>query len=146
MRTVIFDIDGTLANVDHRRDILKKKPSDWDGFFSAMENDTPNSAVVDLYNLSRESGLYETILVSGRPERYRKLTENWLVWNKIDFEVLIMRKDDDLRADHVIKEEILEELLGQGKTIAFVVDDRKSVVDMWRKNGLTCFQCADYNE
>ena len=111
-----------------------------------MENDTPNSAVVDLYNLSRESGLYETILVSGRPERYRKLTENWLVWNKIDFEVLIMRKDDDLRADHVIKEEILEELLGQGKTIAFVVDDRKSVVDMWRKNGLTCFQCADYNE
>ena len=28
-------------------------------------------------------------------------------------------------------------------TVDMVFDDRNQVVDMWRKNGLTCFQVAD---
>ena len=27
--------------------------------------------------------------------------------------------------------------------VAMVFDDRQQVVDMWRQNGLTCFQVAD---
>ena len=29
--------------------------------------------------------------------------------------------------------------------VAMVFDDRNQVVDMWRQNGLTCFQVADGN-
>lgn len=29
----------------------------------------------------------------------------------------------------------------QGKDILFTIDDRQSVVDMWRANGITCLQC-----
>ena len=31
------------------------------------------------------------------------------------------------------------------ENIVGVFDDRQKVVDMWRKNGLTCFQVADGN-
>ncbi|MBV1934915.1 MAG: hypothetical protein KUG59_09500 [Parvibaculaceae bacterium] len=54
-----------------------------------------------------------------------------------------MRPDNDSRADHIIKEEILDKLLAQGAEIEFAVDDRNQVVNMWRRRGITCLQC-DY--
>lgn len=145
MKSVLFDIDGTLANISSRREILKKDQHNWKDFFEAMGDDVPNDDVVELYNLVKTSQNYECVIVSGRPEKYRELTEQWLAWNKIEFDLLLMRPTDDNRADHIIKEEILDRLLSEGKEVAFVVDDRKSVVDMWRRRGLTCLQCADYD-
>jgi hypothetical protein len=52
-----------------------------------------------------------------------------------------MRADKDHRADHIIKKEILDSFLAQGLDIAFTVDDRQQVVDMWRENNITCLQC-----
>lgn len=144
-KTVIFDVDGTLADIDHRRPILERDPHDWKNFFDAMGEDTPNAAVVALYQLVWNSDDYLCVIVSGRPESYRTLTEQWLTWNGIPYDRLIMRSTSDQRADHVIKEEILDRLLSEGSEIAFVVDDRKSVVEMWRRRGITCFQCEDYN-
>lgn len=146
MKTVLYDIDGTLANTEHRQSILKDDPHNWKAFFAAMGDDTTNKAVVELYRLLWASEQHECIIVSGRPEQYRKVTEQWFIWNDIPFGRLIMRPKNDNRADHIIKEDMLNKLLSEGKEISFVVDDRKSVVDMWRRNGLTCFQCDDYDE
>lgn len=143
-KIVLFDIDGTLANIDHRRSILDRDPHNWKEFFASMGDDTPNKAVVDLYSLLWASDKHECIIVSGRPEDYRKITEQWFIWNNIPFDRLIMRPKNDSCSDHVIKEEMLKTLLAEGKEIAFVVDDRQSVVDMWRRNGLTCFQCDTF--
>ena len=57
-----------------------------------------------------------------------------------------MREDKDSRPDSEVKQDILRRLQGQCKKILFVVDDRQSVVDMWRANGVTCLQCkkGDY--
>ncbi|MBL4618367.1 MAG: hypothetical protein JKY46_11795 [Robiginitomaculum sp.] len=144
MKVVLFDIDGTLVNIEHRRSILQNDPHDWKSFFAAMGDDTPNTAVVNLYLLLWASDEYDCIILSGRPENYRAMTEQWFIWNAIPFDRLILRSKNDNRADHIVKEEILNTLLAEGKEIAFVVDDRQSVVDMWRRNGLTCFQCAEY--
>jgi len=35
----------------------------------------------------------------------------------------------------------LHKLIAEGARIEFVVDDRQQVVDMWRRNGITCLQC-----
>lgn len=145
IKTILFDIDGTLANVEHRRPILEKDPHNWKDFFAVMGEDTPNKPVVELYQLIWHSPQYECIIVSARPEQYRQLTEQWLTWNNIEFDQLLMRPDNDQRPDHLIKEEMLKTLQSEGKKIAFVVDDRKSVVEMWRRNGITCFQCDDYD-
>ncbi len=140
-KTVLFDIDGTLADIAHRRVFLDKIPPDWKSFNAEMGEDTPNAPVVSLYQTLWDSGAYDIILVTGRNEQYRKVTEQWLTWNLIEFSRLIMRADKDFRADHIIKEEILHALRAEGKDILFTVDDRQQVVDMWRRNGITCLQC-----
>jgi hypothetical protein len=140
---VLFDIDGTLALIDHRRPLLDGDKPDWRTFNSKMGDDTPNCPVVELYKALWDIQKYQLILVSGRGEEYRKITETWLTWNSIPFERLLMRPRGDFRSDVKIKQEILNQLLNEGREIAFAVDDRSSVVDMWRRNGITCLQCAE---
>jgi len=140
-QTVLFDIDGTLADVEHRRVFLKSPKPDWKAFNERMGDDTTKLAIADLYRALWDSGKYELIILTGRGEEHRKITEQWLVWNNIPFNRLIMRSAKDFRADHIIKEEMLNLLLSEEKNISFVVDDRQQVVDMWRRNGIVCLQC-----
>jgi hypothetical protein len=143
--TVLFDIDGTIADIKHRRSYLDGSTPDWRSFNSKMGDDTPNYPVVELYKTLWDSERYHMFLVSGRGEEHRKITETWLTWNSIPFERLLMRPRKDFRPDVEIKQEILLQLKAEGKEISFVVDDRNSVVDMWRKNNVTCLQCAEGN-
>ncbi len=141
MQTVIFDIDGTLADIRHRRGFLDGERPNWKQFNEAMGEDTPNIPVVSLYKTLWESGQYKIEVVTGRNERFRAVTENWFIWNEIPFANITMRPDKDFRADSDLKQEILNGFLSKGHNIAFVVDDRQQVVEMWRRNGITCFQC-----
>jgi FMN phosphatase YigB (HAD superfamily) len=139
--TVLFDIDGTLANIEHRRQLVQREKPDWKSFNAQMGDDAPNWPIVSLYRSLWNACEYDLILVTGRNEVYRKVTEQWLAWNEIPFGDMYMRADNDFRSDHVIKEEILSRLQSLGKQILFVVDDRQQVVDMWRHNGITVLQC-----
>lgn len=142
---MLFDIDGTLADIEHRRKFVQCEKPDWKSFNARMGEDTPNWPIVSLYCSLWNTGDYDLILVTGRNEAYRKITEQWLTWNAIPFGDMYMRGDNDFRNDHVIKEEILGHLLSRGRRILFVVDDRQQVVDMWRRNGITVLQCDQGN-
>jgi FMN phosphatase YigB (HAD superfamily) len=141
MKTVIFDIDGTLADIRHRRVFLEGERPDWFRFNEAMGDDTPNIPITSLYKTLWESGQYQMEIVTGRNERFRQITERWLTWNEIPFSRLTMRPNKDQRPDYIIKQEILDGFLSEGLDITFTVDDRQQVVDMWRRNGITCLQC-----
>jgi phosphoglycolate phosphatase-like HAD superfamily hydrolase len=141
LQVVIFDLDGTLADINHRRIHLSSHNPNWKSFNSAMADDVPNKPIVNLYKTLWDSQRYQLVIVSGRSDEYRKFTEQWLSWNEIPFSELIMRKKSDSRSDHIVKEEILKQIQSLNKEIAFVVDDRQQVVDMWRRNGITCLQC-----
>jgi predicted kinase len=137
---VIFDIDGTLSDPTHRLEHVRKK--DWKTFFSLMADDPVHKPVRWLLNAVRDQMITEVeiLLVSGRPEDYRKQTESWLKTHEISYEELFMRPSGDHRADFIVKSQILDKIL-ETYEILFVVDDRNSVVQMWRERGLTCFQC-----
>lgn len=136
MKSIIVDIDGTLADCSHRRHFLQNR--NWDGFFGAMADDNPIQAVIDCVNSLSHN--YKIVLVSGRPDNYWEVTRQWLDRYSVSFDDLKMRKSGDTRHDTIIKKEILDSM---SDDIAFVIDDRQSVVKMWRDNGLTCLQ-ADY--
>ena len=53
-----------------------------------------------------------------------------------------MRKDGDQRADHIVKREILDHIRKAGFEPVLVFDDRQSVVDMWRDQGIRVAQTA----
>jgi hypothetical protein len=140
-KSILFDIDGTLASIEHRRSFLAGSRPDWRSFNARMGDDLPNGPIVELYTALWETAKYDMILLSGRSEDFRPITEKWLVWNNIPFSQLFMRPSGDFRADFEVKFEILEKIQASGREILFAVDDRQSVVDMWRANGITCLQC-----
>ncbi|MBL4811262.1 MAG: hypothetical protein JKX69_02630 [Rhodobacteraceae bacterium] len=142
-QTVLFDIDGTLADITHRRGYLDGDRPNWAKFNATMGDDTPFEPICALYRTLWETGAYNMVLVTGRSADFRKITEQWLVWNALPYERLLMRKANDYRADYIVKEEILDRLLAGGEDIAFTVDDRQQVVDMWRRRGITCLQCDE---
>jgi hypothetical protein len=147
---VIFDIDGTCAIVDHRLHHVTNGKKDWKAFFEAMGDDTPNHAVLSIMDMC--FGTHAAVfVVSGRPEKYRRMTIEWFENHEVStilFEALLMRADGDHRPDDQVKREILENIRGQGFEPKWVVDDRQSVVDMWRSEGIVCLQCAPgtYND
>lgn len=139
--TIIFDIDGTLADISHR--IHHAFNKDWENFKRDFDEDIPIYPIIKMYQTLQESGKYNMIIISGRTEDTRLQTQEWLATHEIKYQVLLMRKTHDYRPDDVVKHEILtKKLLHDGHYILFAVEDRKRVVDMWRTNGLICLQCA----
>lgn len=140
---IIVDIDGTIANCEHRQIHVRNKPKDWKAFFRAIPEDTPHDDIIMLVRLLYEAG-HTIILCSGRSEKDRKATEEWLVKHEFTFYVkLYMRAAMDYRPDYIIKEELLGKMREEGYAPKMAIDDRSSVVAMWRRNGLRCLQVAD---
>ena len=140
-RIIIFDIDGTLADVSHRVDRIPN----WKHFQTDHHLDTPIKAIVDLFQNLEDNPRrdYAVYCVSARMEHEREATNKWLTEHGIYYNELILRQNNDIRDDDIFKEEVLQRLKQEGREILFVVEDRKRVVDMWRRNGVTCLQCAD---
>ena len=139
----IFDLDGTLADISHRLHFIDKKKKDWTGFYRACSEDEPILEIRDLANTIGESNITRIWIVSGRSSEVRKETWHWLCDNSVLFDRLFMRYEKDHRPDFEIKEEWLRGLHQEVRdNIACVFEDRQSVVDMWRKNGIKCCQVA----
>ncbi|HEU0296470.1 MAG TPA: HAD family acid phosphatase [Anaerolineales bacterium] len=132
---VIFDIDGTLADVSERIHHVRKKPKNWNAFFQGMAQDKAIHSVVRLCNILYASGI-KIILCSGRSEEHRPETIRWLAEKGVDYHELILRPDGDRRTDAAVKREVLAGL--DRSKILFVVEDRSRVVQMWRSEGLVC--------
>ena len=152
----IFDLDGTLANIDARRKLAQDsakpgKKMNWDAFFnpSNIGLDKPNHPVIKMAQVLAESG-HMIAIFSGRSQKMAWVTKSWLVKNQVPFHVIKMRPkagQDAFTPDDDLKQMWLDDFADKvGKdNIVGVFDDRQKVVDMWRKNGLTCFQVAEGN-
>ncbi|HJS19483.1 MAG TPA: HAD family acid phosphatase [Anaerolineales bacterium] len=136
---VIFDIDGTLADISERVHHVRKKPKNWKAFNAGMAQDKAVHSMVRLCNILYAAGI-RIVLCSGRNEKNRPETVEWLEEHAVKYHDLLLRKDEDYRSDAVVKREILQTL--DKSKILFVVEDRSRVVEMWRSEGLVCLQPA----
>ena len=147
--TIIFDLDGTLALIDKRREVSTKPNGklDWGKFFdpSNIKLDEPNLPVIKTAQLFAEQG-FNIVILSGRSNKTETATRSWLSKNKVPFNKLIMRDSETnhFTPDWVLKKNMLDENLDIDD-IFLVVDDRDRVVKLWRSLGLTTFQVAEGN-
>lgn len=162
----IFDLDGTLANMQHRVNLIpsvglgitpEDRAAQWDRFFQACEFDRPIWPVIHTFHDLLRAGA-DILIWSGRSDSVRRQTVRWLVeevlWTcsnplvegyirTLD-DQLRMRPMKDHRPDHQLKELWLNELSPEDrKRLVAVFDDRDEVVAMWRRNGVICFQVAE---
>lgn len=140
-RSVLFDLDGTLADNEHRRHFISGEEEDWRSYNDRMAYDRPNRPIVELAQELHAAG-YPLIMVTGREEKFRTVSLDWLDLQHVPCDGLYMRATGDFRDDSVVKSELLDQIIAAGFKPWLVVDDRKRVVDMWRQRGLTCLQCA----
>ena len=139
---VVFDIDGTLVNIEHRLDYVRSQPKNWEAFDAGIPNDKVNEPVAKVFH-ALHKGENTLIFASGRNERSRQATVDWLRKNKMwfgDYSKLYMRKADDFRSDDIVKQEMLDQIIADyGRKPDMVFDDRPRVVRMWRDNGIFVF-------
>lgn len=151
MKTVIFDLDGTLALIDDRRAVSTKDNGkmDWDTFFDPknIQLDKPNWPVILMAQTLKKAG-HRIVIFSGRSKATKDATRDWLKNLDIPFDVLKMRPTGGglkWMKDDLLKKKWLDDLFPNTDDIICVFDDRDKVVQMWRDNGITCFQVADGN-
>ncbi len=141
---VIFDMDGTLADCEHRRHFVEGKKKNFDRFYGAMASDARNDPIAGLCNMYFMHD-WHVVICTGRPEEYREVTEQWLRSHGVFYHELMMRPDARKHdPDYAVKQDMLNEIL-KTREVHVAVDDRNQVVDMWRRNGITCLQVADGN-
>lgn len=141
---VVFDIDGTLANIEHRRQFVASKPKNWAAFNAGMKFDKVHEDISRLLFILYCSGSM-VVLCSGRGEENRKVTEEWLFKNEIPYDKLYMRSAGDYRKDSIVKVELLARIREEWGEPSLWFDDRNQVVDAIRAEGVRVLQVCDGN-
>lgn len=134
-RAIIVDIDGTIAHHNGRN------PYDTTRYHEDTVDEAVQLVLSAWMDYSNNSD--SVIIMSGRDEAYREVTEEWLRVNGVYWDFFYMRPEGDVRNDAIVKNELFEKYVAGFFNIDFVLDDRQRVVDMYRSKGLKVLQ-VDY--
>ena len=147
MKWIIFDLDGTLADIEDRRQLCTKENGkmDWNKFFDPdnIKLDKPNWPVINTLLAFVQAG-YRIAIFSGRSASTKDATIEWLREHDINWDILKMRPERNYSPDEQLKLGWLNDMQWKNE-VECVFDDRQKVVDMWREIGLTCMQVAPGN-
>ncbi|TXS54434.1 polynucleotide kinase [Streptomyces sp. t39] len=127
---VMCDIDGTLA--------LRGDRGPFD--FSRCDEDVLNISVRQALSSFRRADDDVIVLLSGRSEDHRDMTEAWLRRHEVPYDELWMRASGDGRRDDVVKAELFDRHVRHRFAVRVSLDDRDRVVAVWRRMGLPTWQ------
>ncbi|GGN39566.1 phosphatase domain-containing protein [Streptomyces fuscichromogenes] len=130
----VFDIDNTLADTAHRQRFLERRPRDWDAFFAAAPHDPPIAEGIALAVATGEE--CEIVYLTGRPERCRRDTRDWLAAHGLPEGQVHMRRNADRRPARHTKLEILRRL-AERREVRVLVDDDELVCDAAERAGFS---------
>ena len=124
-KAVIVDVDGTVADMEGIR-----KPYEW----HKVIRDKPRTMVLSMVRGLQKEG-YKIIFLSGRDGVCHDDTLSWLHMHFGQFDKFLMREQDDMRKDFVIKEELFWTVADQYNIIG-AIDDRHQVLRLWEELGI----------
>jgi hypothetical protein len=133
------DLDGVVADVGHRLHYLEGGRKDWDAFFAGIPDDPAHpEGLAVAQELARE---HDLIYLSGRPERTRVATEEWLDRHGAPAGTVLLRRDGDRRPARITKVGILRRLARE-RPVAVLVDDDPAVCRAAREAGFTVMEAT----
>lgn len=140
---IIVDIDGTLANVDHRQEFAQT--GQWDEFHDLCHLDPPYQDIIDIIDVFADYGGYNVVGLTGRPRNMRPNTMEWLGRHGVMLQdVWMPRGEQDFRSDIELKTTALEAYFGSKeevlRNVLFMLEDRDRLVAHFRDYGLTVLQ------
>lgn len=139
----IYDVDGTLANVDPYIHLVRGPNKDYDAFHRASIGALPHFEVVSMLNDTVADG-HHVLVVTSRMEKWRGLTSLWLAQNSITSHGLFMRPNSDLRPDYEVKKDILDKI-NTHWDVLHAVDDNPNVIRLWEDNGITTTKIGNWD-
>lgn len=131
---VIYDVDGTMANVSGIRHYVRGPVKDFEKFHAESINCPTNPEVVAHMEESRAAG-HAIIVVTARRQRWFYHTIIWMNENGIEWDEIFMRGDKDMRPDYEVKSDIIR-VIKQKWNPVHAVDDNPSVIQVWKENGI----------
>jgi hypothetical protein len=136
----IVDLDGTLANHNHRLPYAKSANPNWDVYNEMRANDPVNPNILFLVESLRRAGLGICIMTAASA-KYANGTVQWLEKHSVPKDLLLMREHGDQRFSCDVKFDLYQSyFLQTGRRVRLVLEDRDKLVAMWREIGLTCLQ------
>lgn len=140
--TVIIDIDNTLC-LSNKRFELAKKPNgktDWDIAHDTelIKQDKPNFPMIDLAKKYKREGV-RVVILTGRPDSIKEITEWWLKKYDIPYDVLYMRN----KKEHFIKAADFKKGIYKiyiDDAVICAYDDEEEIIQMWNSLGIPAFK------
>lgn len=128
---IFLDIDGVVADCTHRLHYIQQEEKDYDNFYKEVVKDTPIQDKGFIEELEDKYG-GRVVFVTGRPERTRKDTEEWLDKHygiKKGSRTMYMRRDHDWRKSEIVKAEMVSNFCSNYPiSSCLVVDDKEDNV------------------
>ena len=140
---VIFDVDGTLANVDPFLYHVRGPKKDYDAFHEASVDALPNFDVVTMLNHAAADG-HSIIVVTARREHWRPHTSMWMARNNIRSHAMFMRGNEDYRPDYEVKKDILDRIISTWDVV-HAVDDNPHVIKLWEEHGISTTKIGEWD-
>jgi hypothetical protein len=131
---ILVDIDGVIADGNHRQSYMRSATKDYAAFFAAAVRDTPITEAAMLLRIIDPD--VAIVLVSGRPARIHDLTVDWLRTHAFRWDLLVLRADGDHRPASDAKAQAVRELRAEGWLPVLAIDDEPGNVDMYRGLGI----------
>ena len=140
MTSITFDLDSTLADTRHRHGLINNDgPTDWVAYSMACPGDDPIEWTVNLWRLFYSRG-WALSIVTGRNNRARGLTMDWLTAHGIYPDMLLMADDHHATMDHgEYKAMSVREVAARlGQPVSLHIDDWAPVAPALAKIGVPC--------
>ena len=132
---VVFDMDGTLADVSSIRHYVSGENRDFHRFHEESVNVPANEDVVDMARKASDEGK-KVIVVTARRAKYRPHTAMWLAQHQVPSDAMYMRSSTDSRPDREVKEDIYRRM-SRSFNVVHAVDDNPSILDLWQQHGIS---------
>lgn len=136
-QTILIDVDHVISDAFWRDPMIAER--DYDAYHKASMDDRCDPDIRQLLN--RMAPHYSITGLTARPEKWRKLTMDWMLRHEITIHGLIMRPDSNFDPSPKVKLELVKtHYADRMEKIAFIIDDRDDVAEIFRGANFNVFQ------